>query len=354
MKPCTSRIPFLLQSSICIPKHRPLYNVSPIATRIFVVRYMSAQSSPVKKEPPISNSFSSSPSFRVSGSTTLNPGQPFDPSLNPPESTRPPPLITPTRGSKQAAPSYYYKLAKVYISFYRAGLRGVWTNWRTASKIRKRMYQAGKLIKTAETDEERRELAMIGPVYTRAEFQVVKRSMYDNKRLPLFLGLFVITFEFFPVVVYVLRNWISDKLPYPCRQPRQVEIVRNKAIERWKQTDEKWKNVDPSKLEMLDFVLYMAEFHDLTVKGIPINWQPWFLLVGRVKKHVEYLRYDDMMIGKDGVKGLIDEEVIISAVERGIWDPDTSMDQLRLRLQKSINQSFQAEKELDRHVKQPK
>jgi hypothetical protein len=274
--------------------------------------------------------------------------------LNPPESTRPPPLIIPTRAPKQLAPSYYYKIAKVYISFYRAGLRGVWTNWRAASQIRKHIHEAGKRIKNAKSEEEVQALAMQGPGYTRSDFQVMRRSVHDNKRLPLFLGLFVVTFEFFPAVVYVLRNWISDKLPYPCRQPKQVEIVRNKAVERWRRTEEKWKSVDPGQLKMLDFVLYMAEFHDLAVKGIPLSWQPWFVLIGRVKKHVEYLRFDDMMIGKDGVKGLIDEEVIISAVERGIWDPQTSIDQLRQRLQRSINQSFQAEKDLEKPSRQEK
>jgi hypothetical protein len=324
-----------------------------VKPNILLLRCSSTQSNSTSKDTSSSNSLSRPPSYRISGTNTLNPSQPYDPSICPPESTRPPPLILPVRGS-QSATQYYFKLAKVYISFYRAGLRSVWTNWGIASEVRKRIQASAREVRTAKSEAERHRLAAIGPQQTRAEYQVLARSMHDNKKLPLFVGMFVVTFEFFPVVVWVLRNWISDKLPYPCRQPSQVQVVRQQALERWRRTEEKWKGVDPATLDFYPFVLYMAEFHGLAMKVIPLSVQPWYMLIGRVKRHVEYLRYDDLMIGKNGVDGLIDEEVIISAVERGIWDPDTPMDRLRKRLQQYVNQTFKRESDLakeDRKVK---
>jgi hypothetical protein len=211
-----------------------------------------------------------------------------------------------------------------------------------------------RAVQRAKSEDERTKIINEMPAMTRAEFQLLKRSMEDNRKLPLFLGLFALTFEFFPIVVYVLRNWISGKLPRPCQQPSQVELVRNQAVERWRRTEEKWRGVDPGTLDQLSFIMYMAEFHDLGMSVIPLKWQPWFVLMGRVKRHVEYLRYDDVLIGRNGVEGLIDDEVIISSVERGIWDPETDMKVLRERLQKSVRQSFYTEEALAREARQQK
>lgn len=201
------------------------------------------------------------------------------------------------------------------------------------------------------TPEEQAAMSAQYPWQTRAEFQVLMRSQHDKKKLPLFLGLFAVTFEFFPAVVYLLRNVLSDKLPYTVRQPGQVDIVRDQAAERWRRVTEKYGGRDSGSMEFLEYVMYTVEFHGLGVKVLPLNWHPWFLLMARARRKAEYLRWDDLMIGHNGVEGLMDEEVVFSAVERGIWDADTGMNDLRHRLQKSVNSTIEMENRFKREAK---
>jgi hypothetical protein len=73
---------------------------------------------------------------------------------------------------------------------------------------------------------------------------------------------------------------------------------------------------------------------------------PSAVLAARVNRHVEYLRYDDQLLGKDSIGGLVDEEVVIAAVERGLWEEGVKIGTLRARLQENVNKSWEMEKEL--------
>jgi hypothetical protein len=50
-----------------------------------------------------------------------------------------------------------------------------------------------------------------------------------------------------------------------------------------------------------------------------------------------YIRKDNAGLTRyGGVAGLEDEEVVLAAVERGLWDPDTPVQELRKRVEKVL------------------
>jgi hypothetical protein len=286
-------------------------------------------------------------------STTLRPSQPFNTILNPPSTTRPPPLKVPARGSNQGKFAFYFSLAKTYLTFYKTALGHIRSNWKEERTIKKRIKEQAKEVNKAikqqqVTVEEAWELGNRGPQMTRAELQLMRRSARDKRRLPLFLGLFLATFEFFPLVVYVFSKQLASKLPAPVLQPNQEESLRLQTASRWKKAEEKWGQVQPEQFEQ--YVGYMADFHGLTPSWIPGALVPKAVLAARVNRHVEYLRYDDQLLGKDSIQGLVDEEVVIAAVERGLWEEGAKIETLRKRLQENVNKSWEMERELEKEM----
>ncbi|EQL02042.1 LETM1-like protein [Ophiocordyceps sinensis CO18] len=53
---------------------------------------------------------------------------PKSPLLNPPASTRPPPLTVPQRSSVDSTFQYLFQMGKGYVRFYKDGLKGVWAS----------------------------------------------------------------------------------------------------------------------------------------------------------------------------------------------------------------------------------
>ena len=282
----------------------------------------------------------------VASSNTSSPPLPFpDPEFNPPASTRPAPLTLPKREECKSKFAYYFRTGRAYLTFYKTGLKGLWANYKLANAIQKRVKKQRKQIEAYAKQ------AGVPPKYlplwTRAEWQVLWRSLHDRKRLPIFVLMFVVFGEFLPLVMGVLKTRITPLLPYPVRLPSQVASERVKVMLRWRNVLKKWEGVDIQTLDVFQFARYSAEFHNLGPAVIPLEWIPKVLAPDLVlafsRKYSEYLLYDDILLGKYGVRGLEDEEVVIATLERGIWHPDASKGQLRAKLQESVEKSLTVE-----------
>ena len=59
--------------------------------------------------------------------------------LNPPPSTRPPPLSLPSRLPNQAAYKYYFSIGKTYANFYKTGFKNLYHNFHAAKAIAQRL-----------------------------------------------------------------------------------------------------------------------------------------------------------------------------------------------------------------------
>jgi hypothetical protein len=219
--------------------------------------------------------------------------------------------------------TWFWRLAKVYISFYKIGFKRYWASAKRSKEIRKLMRDPAISPQSMPT--------------SRADLQILHRTAHAEKRMPLVAILFVITFEFFPLIMYLLGKRAIPLLPYVFRLPYQVELDKDMWLHRWAKVQEKWGNLNPNELDLMDYVRFSAEFHGLGGWLWPLKWTPDVVLRARVKRHYDYLRCDDLQLWYDGVKGLEDEEVVNAALQRGLWDRHTSMPALRERLQKSAN-----------------
>jgi hypothetical protein len=249
--------------------------------------------------------------------------RPFpDPRVNPPAYCRPAAFTQPVRGS--APPhTWYWRLAKTYISFYKAGFKGYWAASKQAKIIRKLARDAAKSQQPTPS--------------TRADLQILHRTAHAEKRIPVVAIMFMVTFEFFPLIMYLLGKRAIPLLPYVLRLPYQVELDKDMQLRRWANVQEKWKNANPNELDLLDYVRFSAEFHGLGGQIWPLQWTPNIILRTRVKRHYDYLRCDDLQLWYDGVRGLEDDEVVIAALQRGLWDRHAPMSVLRQRVQKSVD-----------------
>ncbi|MCJ1293803.1 hypothetical protein MMC34_005359 [Xylographa carneopallida] len=234
------------------------------------------------------------------------------PSLNPPSSTLPPPLVLPVRAESQSAPSYYFSLGRAYLSFYKTGAKAVYSNWQTARGIRSRL--------PANTNPEQ---ALQQGVLSRGEWLLIRRSNQDIKKVPLFALVFMICGEFTPLVVV----FMSGVVPRTCKVPKQVLRDREKAEERRRSSfregtvnsaDTGMVDVETLPLNQLSHVgrslgLYSSLLDRLGV-GLPTS-----LLRRRVQQWDAYIGADDAAIEQyGGVERMEMEEVRIALEERGV------------------------------------
>ncbi|MCJ1285033.1 hypothetical protein MMC26_004370 [Xylographa opegraphella] len=234
------------------------------------------------------------------------------PSLNPPSSTLPPPLVLPIRSDSQSAPRYYFSLGRAYLSFYKTGAKAVYSNWQNARRIRSRL--------PADTSPEQ---ALQQGVLSRGEWLLIRRSNQDIKKVPLFALVFMICGEFTPLVVI----FMSGVVPRTCKVPKQVARDRGKAEERRRNsfregtvtTADKGavdlETLPPNQLSHVgrSLGLYSSLFDRLGV-GLPTA-----LLRRRVQQWEDYISVDDAAIERYGGVGRMEmEEVRIALEERGM------------------------------------
>ncbi|KAK2799886.1 hypothetical protein FQN51_006487 [Onygenales sp. PD_10] len=177
------------------------------------------------------------PSTNTTSSTTSTPVI-FDSAVTPPSTTRPAPLDLP---SKPSSPNdskfkYYIALGKAYLLFYKTGLKHVYHNYRASLPLRRSLKLPLYLptsppppaYSTKKPNTATLSLTQYSNTLTRAQFQLIRRSAYDVRRMIPFSLILLFCGEMTPFVVLALGNAVT---PLTCRVPRQVEKERIKRIE---------------------------------------------------------------------------------------------------------------------------
>lgn len=138
------------------------------------------------------------------------------------------------------------------------------------------------------------------------------------------------------------KSKITPLLPYTVRLPSQVEGERKQVVAKRAAVEKKWEESGIDKDSSIDtFARYGAEYFNLGPVLWPLAWQPSYMVLRHTRVYYEYLLYDDVLLGRNGVEKLMDEEVVTSCLERGLWDEESEIGELRERLQKSVRRSLQ-------------
>ncbi|EPS35876.1 hypothetical protein H072_10665 [Dactylellina haptotyla CBS 200.50] len=280
----------------------------------------------------------SQPRCHSSSSSSATPSDSrYDTPINAPLSTLPAPLdLPPPREPGQSVFSYYFKLGKGYLSFYKTGLKNAaWVNPRLASPI------------MAKWREDRGYAGIVQNKWiTRADLQLLKRNQHDIRRIPLFAILFTVCGEFTPLVVAVF----SSVVPGTCRIPTQVIHDRRTRERRIRESFESFL---PSSsinrpVEGLERLTWKEKLHCSTVVGRHSSLWPsrmlnlpfGFVLDKRLRRYEIYLATDDILIAKGGgVLKLSPAELEIACLDRGIRVLNRTEQELRADLQRWLTDS---------------
>jgi hypothetical protein len=250
--------------------------------------------------------------------------------VNPSASTLPAPLDVPEREKGQGLPSYLYKCGKAYLGFYKTGIKNVWYNYKEAKKIQHKVRSTQTPQLPPSPSSKKHQNLYTKFVLTRAEFQFLRRSQYDTRRVPIFGLLFILAGEYLPLVVIFL----TPLVPYTCRIPKQVKRAREKLEKRREDSfravtdgyvpSAKSKKGEVRELQELEkgqltHISRSCGLHaalwDRTRGALP----PKSMLTFRVRKWLEYLEKDDALIQRDGsVRELKGEELRLAAEQRGL------------------------------------
>ncbi|EEP82073.1 predicted protein [Uncinocarpus reesii 1704] len=227
----------LVSSAPSLCQARPAIFIPPILLRQRGLRYdvacfssSSASGKPLSSDKTQSQPISSS-SVSSSVPPTINPGVS---AVNPPSSTRPAKLELPEKPANSSAGlTYYMSLGKAYYTFYKTGLKNVYHNYRAAAPIRKKLgfsgYLPTSLPPRALSGASAFEQLVKREGVTRAEFQLLRRSAYDIRRMIPFVMILIVCGEFTPFVVLALGNRVT---PLTCRVPKQLEKERRLKLDR--------------------------------------------------------------------------------------------------------------------------
>jgi hypothetical protein len=228
--------------------------------------------------------------------------------VNPPATTRPPPLLLPTRDPNTPKPpflsqpnlSHLFATGVAYLKFYKTGLKQVYTNARLLySPPKNNNNNNNPTTPTTPT---------LPPPSPRAYHHIHQRTTHDLKRLPLFALILLLCGELTPLVVLA----VPSAVPLSCRIPAQVEKllttrVRVRAEGRTLAAGFGGEGFEGGRDMAVAKVL-----------GVPLHW--WALgLPGRVDRRLEVLGVDDrLLVEGGGVGGLVGEEVRLACVDRGV------------------------------------
>jgi hypothetical protein len=251
-------------------------------------------------------------------------------------STLPAPLDVPKREKDQSAFSYAFKAGRVYLGFYKTGIKNIWYNYKTAKELKHRLNstQTPQLPPGPDAGGKGAKNVYAKYVLTRAELQFLRRSQHDTNRVPIFALLFAVVGEWLPLIVI----FFTPIVPYTCRIPRQVEKTRRVLEERRRKSfrGETDGYVPTMKMHSKDGEKTVKGMEDLEKgqlmhisRSLGLHSRLWDLSKGfmpgtgilkyRVRKHLEYLERDDALLVRDGgVKQLNKEEVLLACEQRGI------------------------------------
>ncbi|XDG05471.1 hypothetical protein ABKA04_005086 [Annulohypoxylon sp. FPYF3050] len=137
-------------------------------------------------------------------------------SLNPPSTTRPQPLELPIRDPSISTLSYWFQYGKAYTTFYKAGIKAIFTNRRLLSHS-----QSALPPPTTSSNLNSHSPAPT----TRSTLLLRERVRHDLSRIPAFGLMLLLCGELTPLIVLVFPHIT----PYTCRIPKQVDAMRRRA-----------------------------------------------------------------------------------------------------------------------------
>ena len=283
-----------------------------------------------------------------------------DDPINPPLTTVPPPLNVPQEQGSDNFFAYWFKVGRAYGTFYKEGLKAVWSNRKAAKMLRERLVEDVKAqgTMTSTADTLRKNMipdggsdtilsAVAQKAITRSEYQLLERYRYDVGKLPLFGVLVLIFGEWLPLLV----PFIPGAVPGTCRIPKQVQGMRQKAEERRRvsfrqgiaeptkeqlavsETDSEsmggtvWPLARPQYAQTLlrrlrdDQLLHLSStlgVHNRLWDRLQLP-PPSALLRRGLAKKLQYITTDDILLLQcGGVSKLVSDEVMVAAEERGL------------------------------------
>ncbi|KAK3400557.1 hypothetical protein B0T20DRAFT_348916 [Sordaria brevicollis] len=152
--------------------------------------------------------------------------------VNPPYTTRPPPLNLPERQPDASTFSHLFATGKAYLTFYKTGLRQVITNYKVLRAVGNG--GEGPIGRSENPATDPNAIDGYLRFRTRGALQLYNRVKHDLQKLPIFALLLLITGEFTPFVVLAVPTIV----PYTCRIPKQVDKILRKVEDRRAQAQE--------------------------------------------------------------------------------------------------------------------
>lgn len=245
--------------------------------------------------------------------TTFDPDVDITTTLNPPASTRPPPLDLPTRDPQSSLFGYYYSLGKAYTTFYKTGLKAIFTNRKLLSELNHIFKGPPGLEKQPASSS-----AGASPIKpTRAAVLLRERTLHDLARLPIFGVLVVVFGEFTPLVVLLFPKLT----PLTCRIPKQTAKLRSQMQQRREASRENLRHVNSEDTQALE---NLAPGHVVRSLGLGLSlWDKMGMdppfVKARARRAVRRIVADDFRIRDGGgVDGLVEDEVAMACEDRGI------------------------------------
>ncbi|CAG82137.1 YALI0C14410p [Yarrowia lipolytica CLIB122] len=231
-------------------------------------------------------------------------------------------------------------LAKVALTVYKSGIKNVWINRSQAKQLLKKYAASNKTDITdavlehyfynqvathkcifstvtgeltlhkrdkeiaRERDNNRRKIEVNilppdGEALTRSEYQLILRTARDFPKLPLFVVVFCICFEFTPLVVLAFPQVLPGTCVIPSQARKMLE-VRSKATRDLLKLKGETQPAHSTYHLNKDQLHAICKALKLTASMVPINWYPTSWLQTRVENHMKQVRADDILIAKSG------------------------------------------------------
>ncbi|KAK3950764.1 hypothetical protein QBC32DRAFT_240837 [Pseudoneurospora amorphoporcata] len=146
--------------------------------------------------------------------------------VNPPYTTRPPPLNLPERQPDASTFSHLFATGKAYVTFYKTGLRQVVTNFKLLRAVGKG--GEGPIARSENPITDADCIDGYLRFRTRGSLLLYKRMKHDLNKLPVFALLLLVCGEFTPFVVLAVPTIV----PYTCRIPKQVDKILKRIEEK--------------------------------------------------------------------------------------------------------------------------
>jgi hypothetical protein len=231
--------------------------------------------------------------------------------------TRDPPGPDGSTPPLSATAKYYFALGKAYLTFYKTGLRHIYTNTQL-------LWYPGTASKEGLTAPAK---------HTRAHALLQARWSHDIRRLPLFAVLVLVCGEFTPLVVLAVPRIV----PFPCRIPAQNRQIARAAEDRRRRA----RAALPDTTQEADARAGRAQAVCLA-RSLGVVSPLWDRFLGsvpaslarrRVDAKLASLAADDALIRQaGGVPALEAEEVSLACEQRGLDTQGKSAEEVAERL----------------------